>query len=583
MIRFLLVWVLCLSFSTTFADESSRIVADFLMGTDPKINAIDKVRDFRKDFGGLWQQALQRPEADYQRMAAETVARAHEYGIPSLTELVPDLEAILTRPTSHPTARYAAARALIVLDHRESSQKLLDAGQQYGSDLRQLVEPALATWDFSPARAVWNDRLSQQDVFPRDLILALRCMGTVRDNSSLEAMKKLTSDIHQPVNIRLEAASSAGQIAESGLETVAEQLANDDRRNPVINRLCAIRLLSRHSSDHTLQILIALSDETDATVVATAMHRILEVNPDQILHLAEGALRNADSRVRQAAVRACDLRPDAERLTAMAPLLADDHPKVRETVCSSFCRLAADPQFNESIRSLSMGILAGDQWRGQIQATLVLGTLGHDPAGNRMVELLKSPRADVRIHAAWGLRKLEIPETIPAILSEINHLTEARRKGIVPGVDEQVAHLLEACARMKVMEASDIFLMYVQKEPVPGDNILCRCAASWGLGHLYEGSANEAISEVLIERVVDDADQPRELDIVKHMAVLSLARMKAVQEASSLKASLSLHPPASALDVATRWAFHELTGEKLPDPEIPRLPDGRWFLDPADP
>jgi hypothetical protein len=116
--------------------EAARVQADlapdFLMDTDPEFHALPLVKEFKRDFKGTWLLALQRPEADYQRMAAETVARAHEHGIPDLIQLAPALEEILGAPASHPASRYAAARALIALGSRESAPRLLEAGLKYG-------------------------------------------------------------------------------------------------------------------------------------------------------------------------------------------------------------------------------------------------------------------------------------------------------------------------------------------------------------------------------------------------------------------------------------------------------------------
>jgi HEAT repeat protein len=579
--RFLIGFLVSLLASMAIAE--TPIHADFLMGTDPEIRGLEKVRDFRKDFRGLWQQALRRPEADYQRLAAETISRGHKYGIPGLSDLVPDLENVLTLPESHPAARFASARALIVLDHQQSAQKLFDTGLKYGSDLRQLTEPAIAVWDFQPARTEWIKRLDQKDVYPRDLILAMRCLGKVREAAALKSLTGAAMDVHRQAAIRLEAAAAAGEIVEAGLESNAQQLADESRGMVVINRLCALRLLARHNSENTCDMLMRLAGENDATVAVTAIERLMTISPDRAVTLADAAVSNSDARVRKAGVAAYSLRPSTERIPLIAAMLSDEHPMVRETACSSLCQLAKETTLQESVLSSAMEILHADRWQGQVQAALVLGTLEHLPAAARFSELLDSPRPEVQIHAAWGLRKLAVPETVPIILSTIRKRTEERRKENRPGLDEMVAHLFEACARMKVIEARDILLMYVPKSPLPGDTRLCRRAANWALGHLYEGNPDETVSEALIARVLDDADQPKEVEIVKYMAVLSLVRMKAVDQGSSLKASLSIHPEASALDLATRWAVLQLTGEKLPDPNPPVLSDGEWFLEPLEP
>ncbi|MEO2032203.1 MAG: hypothetical protein ABGZ35_08965, partial [Planctomycetaceae bacterium] len=146
---------------------SAGIEPDFLMDSDPELRIPQPVKDFNPELAVLWMKALERLEIDMQRMAAETIARAHEYGIPDLIKAVPRLEEILLAEASHPAARFAAARALIVLESHDSSDKLFEASQAYGADLRQLVEPALATWGNALAKTVWIERIGTAETRPR--------------------------------------------------------------------------------------------------------------------------------------------------------------------------------------------------------------------------------------------------------------------------------------------------------------------------------------------------------------------------------------------------------------------------------
>ena len=582
MLRCSLIWAAALLLMFLAATANAEIVADYLMGTDPEFPAPALVKDFKRDFKGLWLQALQRPETDYQRMAAETVARAHEYGIPDLIELAPTLEKILTTSSSHPSARFAAARALIILDSRDSAAKLLGAGLSNGADLRQLVEPALADWNFAPAQAVWMKRLESPQTFPRDLMLALHGLGQSRDKAALPTISKIAMDMLRPSHIRLEAAQAAGEIVDSGLETDADQLVHDRRVSPLINRLCAVRFLSRHSSEQARKLLIELATDQEPSLAAAALQRLNEIDPELVVPMAEQAMQSADLHVREAGANAYILRPSPDRIKPLARLLDDDHPSLRKLVGESLVKLDDNPQLSEVIRTESMLLLAGDRWQGQEQATLVLGMLDHKPAADRLVELLESPRRDVMIAAAWGLRKLAEPHTIPAIVDKIRRQTLERKDRDVPGFDEQVAHLFEACGKLHVMDAEPLMMQYVPKEGIRGERILSRSAAIWALGHLHAGTPNVSVGDALIARVLDDADKPREIPLVKQMSVVSLVRMNAVQYGRELKSSIALHTPATPLDLATRWAVRELTGEELPASALGRFPDGSWFLEPLE-
>ena len=560
----------------------AELTPDFLMQSDPPFRALPLVKDFQKDFAGIWLLALQRPEVDYQRKAAETVARAHAYGIPNLTQLVPQLETILTAKGSHRAARYAAARALIVLEARDSAAKLLQAGLDYGSELRQLVEPALAQWDFIPARAVWNQRLESAQTFPRDLVLALRGLGQVRESNALPAISKIAIDPLRPSNVRLEAAKAAGEITESGLEADADKLAHDRTRNPLINRLCAVQFLARHTSEPARSILIELGHDAEPSLAAAALRRLNEIDPELGVPLAEDALRSADPQVREAGANSYIKRPSQDRIVSLAKLLDDDHPSLRSLVGENMYRLAENSELNDAIRAESMRILWGNRWQGQLQATLVLGMLDHKPAADRFVELLESPRADVRIHAAWGLRKLAEPRTIPVIVEKIRGLNVERNQRRIPGVDEQLAHLFEAAGVMMVKDLEPLMLELVPKDLTRTADFT-RSAAIWALGRLHAGTLDSPLADALMERVLDNSLRPPESPLVKRMSIVTLVRMKAVSYSPSLKKSFATHEPGTEVDLAARWAVHELTGEDIPPPTPRSFPEGAWFLEPLGP
>ncbi|HTI49914.1 MAG TPA: HEAT repeat domain-containing protein, partial [Planctomycetaceae bacterium] len=464
----------------------------------------------------------------------------------------------------------------------DSAAKLLEAGLQHGSDLRQLVEAALAEWHFGEARSVWMKRLESTQSLSRDLILALRGLGKVRDTNALPSILTIAADPLRPSHIRLEAAQSAGQIVDTGLETEAEQLTHDRRSIPMINRLCAVQFLMRHSSEPARRLLLELAVDAEPSLAVAALNRLNEIDPELVLPLAEEAMQNADPHVRAAGANAYLDRPSPERVKRLARLLDDDHPAVRKRVAEGLYRLAEKPELGEVLRAESMQVLAGDRWQGQVQATLVLGMRDHKPAADRLVQLLEVSRPDVMIHAAWGLRKLAEPHTIPVIVDKLRRQTHARHTGRVPGVDEQVAHLFEACGKLKVMEAEPLMIQYVPKD-VTRTMDLSRSAAIWALGHLHAGTPSGPVGDMLIARVRDSSLKPPESPLVKQMSVVALVRMKAVQYGAALKGSIALHAQASALDLATRWAVRELTGEELPAPAPLKYPEGAWFLEPLDP
>lgn len=576
MLRYLTILPLLFLFSTSAVAE---IKPDFLMDTDPTFQALPLRKDFQRDFKGVWSQALRRPEADYQRRAAETIARAHEYGIPGLTSLTPDLETILTSPTSHPSARFAAAHALIVLDSRNSADKLWEAGLNHGADLRQLTEPTMAKWNHALAKEIWKQRLQAPRTFPRDLILALRGLAEVKDESSVEMMMPIVTDPLRPSDIRLEAAQSAGTIKDSGLEADAGRLVNDARGNRLVNRLCAVRLLAKHSSDSAQKSLLELAREPDAAVASAAMNRLIELDPHLVFPIVNDAMANLDPRVRKAATVAYLKVPTAEFVRPLAKMLSDDHPDVRTFVAEGLLEWTSHSELMPLIATEALAILAADRWQGQTQATMLLGAMEHRPAADLMVQRLTSDHPEVATRAAWGLRKLAVPETIPVVVSRAIELSKERNKRVIPKVDDQVAHLIEACGVMQVHDVEPLLIKLVPKD-VTRTLDLTRGAAIWALGRLKEGKPDSKLADDLIGRIQDDSPKPPESLTVKQAAAVAVGRMGAKEFAPALKNSLGINVPGSEVDLATRWAFQEITGETLPPPVPRKVPDGHWFLEP---
>ena len=578
MLRCFFLWALIVL--TPFAaGVGGELTADFLMDTDPEFPAPALAKRFTRDFQGLWLQALKKPEVDLQRMTAETVARAHLHGIPGLTALIPELETIFTANYSHPSARFAAARALIVLESRDSAAKLFEISQKQGSDLRQLVEPALAKWDFSPVRAVWMARLLSPKTELTETILAIHGLGQVRDPAAIPVLSSIFRDSLRSASLRIEAAQAAGTIMDAGLEGDARQLFASLTPSPVVNRLCAVRLLERHSSDEARQILVQLAQEFDPSFSADAMKRLNELDPELVTPLADTGMGHADQHLREQAAHSYFLRPSVERIQRLAILLGDPHPAIRQRVAAGLFELSQKPEFDETIRTSAMLVLNSDRWQGQSQGALLLGQLQHGAAADRCVTLLESNRPEVMIAVAWALRKLAEPRTAVAIVDKIRRQTAERKLRPIRGVDEQVGHLFEACGVMKIKEAEPLILGYVPKDLTM---IRSRGGAIWALGQLHLGVPDDNLSNQLIGRYLDDQANYPEHPLIKQASVVAIARMDAKQQAEVLRKFLTPRPSPTPLGLATRWAARELTGEEFPEPEPDAYPQGVWFLEPLD-
>jgi HEAT repeat protein len=227
--------------------------------------------------------------------------------------------------------------------------------------------------------------------------------------------------------------------------------------------------------------------------------------------------------------------------------------------------------------------MAAEGWRGQEQAQLLLAALDHKPAAPRMVELLESPRGEVMVAAAWGLRKLAVPDTLAAMLDKAGRQTDFRltAAGVIsPHLDHQVAHLFETMGIMKYAPAEPLLRRYVPKDFMYG--MESRPSAIWALGLLHAGTPDEPLAQQFMERLTDPSTSPPEQDRVRVASAISLGRMKAVSQVPAIKRYMGprVHPLASS--VAMQWAIRELTGEQLPDAEPLINSRGNFFLEPLD-
>ena len=576
MYSFLLI-LTCLSVDAPAAP--APIAPDYAMDSDPLLTDLSVIKAYSDKYLPLWLQALGRPEADLQRLAAETVAQAHLDGTPKMDQAKPALIRIVSTKETHPSARFTAARALIVLEAKEAAPQLWQAGQAHGADLRQLVEPALARWKHPPAYEAWRKRLTTADSSHRDLMLAIRCLGDARDLPALPQLLAIALDSRRVDAERLAAARAAGQIQDNGREEDAGKLARPE--GTMIDRLCAAALLQRHSSDAARTILLALAADPQPSVAVSAFSRLNAIDFSLALPLAEKSLQNPDSGVRREAVRAYAAVPTLERIQSIGKLLDDPHPSVRGLIREEFRRLAGDPRYGDAVRRSAVEALAAESWRGQEQAALLLAALDHKPAAPRLLKLLDSPRGEVMIASAWALRKLALPETLPVMLERASHLTDVRRRQQnFDSLDFEVAHLFEAMGLMKYQPAEPLMKRYIEKSIPMGE--YSRSAAIWALGKLHAGQPDEALGSAIVGRVTEPfTGFPPEAMRVRHAGAIALGTMKSKSQAGQLRA-FSRQTGGNKLYLAIRWSLKEISGEELPMPGPLAVSKGGWFLEPLD-
>ncbi|MFG0333055.1 MAG: HEAT repeat domain-containing protein [Maioricimonas sp. JB049] len=555
------------------------IRVQFAMYENPQLETPKSRLQLNQALLPLWREALRRPEADYQRLAATAIADAAEAGFPDLEPAQDDLQAVLTSKQNHPAARTAAARALIALQARDSARLLFEASQSMTAPMRLLVEPALARWKFEPILPVWRGRVREPLTNRRELILALEGLAQVGDAQPLEEILAIVHSPDRPVDIRLAAARTAGAVTDRKLEPHAARLMNHPRATPV-HRLCAVALLKRQTSDLAQQQLTELAGDANPAVAEKALGHLFAIDPAMVLPLANQAIRHTDPKVRRRSADALVALPDPQRVERLASLLDDPHPQVRRSVRDDLYQLAGNDELSDAVRQSATAVLNNASWRGQEQAAILLGALDEETAAGRLLELLHAERAEVNVASAWALRELAIPETAPEILDHVLQQTKARRAGEgTPGIDERVAHLFETLALLDFKPAESLLREYVPKNFING--YYSRGAAIWALGLMYAGRPDEDLVEQFVGRMMDMHPTNPDVDIVYEMSATALGRMKAASRLPEFEERLNTISAHERLAYAIRWALEQITGEPIPAPGPMIRARAGWFLEPA--
>jgi HEAT repeat protein len=568
--------------------ESLAEVVDSPMYRDPvvPVSRIEEVWSSKSI--NLWLRALERPETDMKRQAADDIVLAHKRGVKGLDKTVAGLRAALDRPEQHPVVRLAVARALLALDVRAAAASLWQHAKSDGGDLADLVEPVLARWGHRPARTVWLERLRNPAARTRELVLAIGCLETVGEERAVERLRELVLSPRTPAPVRLQAARALGAIRKTGLEKDAQTLAADATTRGITSRLAAAALVRWHTSQDAVALQQRLTGDREPAVTTAAAAPLVAKDPKLVLASLDHLLGSPDAGVRLLGVEVLFRLPDERHVGLLGRRLDDFDPDVRLKARQSLRTLAGKKELRQPVLDTTVEALAEKSWRGQEQSAILLAQLDHKPAAQRLVELLSSPRPEVFVAAAWGLRNLSVRDTLPAVVDYVRDELErqmsrdhrpGREKVLTGWIDNQLAQLNQFLGQQKYAPADSVLRKFVPKitNPMIAE---ARAGAIWALGKILEGKTDAGLATALTERLNDIRSIPPEAGQVRWMAAVTLARIKATESLPSLR----MNSPGEELSVnvvpnACSWAVAQLTGQKMPPARtIRREVSSGWTL-----
>ncbi len=525
----------------------------------------------------LWARALDRPDAELQRLVIDTLAVAHQRGIDGIDEFEPRLVEIAKSPDTSPDVLRAVVRTLIVFDAKDQASLLAELARKHGVSIGQIVEPALARWQSPVMEEDWLSRVSGPSGATSMVTIAMDGLAALQSEKASEPLQKLVRNIGTPSQLRLAAARALAQLHNTGLVDLARELSAMPSQPDALHPLLAIQLLVRHVDPEAIALFEELLNRDNTAVQSESLANLYRIDFNLVDPYCDQFATSRDSNVRRWCLRTLFDTKRADRVNLICQLLNDVNPNLRRKAADSLIQLARDAGLEETVIEETEKVLARDDWRACEQACVVLTKLDHRPIGRRMVELLGHPRGEVQVAAAWGLTKLRIEELLPDMLDHAQSIYDGFRSGILndnmPGASLHVAHLFIAFGDQTYQAAEPLMRKYMPKDRSLGYE--SRAAAAWALGMLHQGDADSELVAICVGRLNDNGIEADDFDL-RSMCAISLGRMMAESALPDLRKNASVAMPACY------WAIERMTGEKPPEFTYDADVVDDWFLSPID-
>lgn len=568
-----------------------ELAVDQAQQLDPLVKIPIEMATFSKKLLPLWEQALDRPDAEPRRMAIDTITLAKRRGMEGLEATVPRLTRALTDDTD-PLIRRAAAGALVALDASSAAASLAEVADRDGLLVARLVDPALARWDHRPSRDRWLARIAEPSTPAGLRLSAIESLGAVREPRAAPALLELVTDRDVPAEVRLAAARALGQASETSVFDTAARMAGAAPTADIgpgsLDRLLAVALmegdahvLGGSSEADALALLARLAVDPEPAVATAALRRLDALDAAAALAIARASLSVTDAGQRYLAARLAARPGDADCIGRIGPLLGDRNPTLRRFVAGTLADFGADASLRQPVIDQGIAALSGDQWRALEQAALLLGHLDHEPAAERLVALLDHDRDEVAVSAAWALRKLQIEATLPGLLAYATTLRERLQAQTPPELmakyGRQAQQLHQLFGILRYREADPLLREYVPKAQI---DTRARSSAFWALGLIHEDDAECDLAPTFAERLADVTSLPPESGVVRWMAAVGLGRFKAASQLETLRQFAARDTMFVESGIASYWAIERITGEPMPPEPVEAMRIGGWFLEP---
>lgn len=577
-ICWLLGLVMVLSISVHCSSCNAQVLkVENLWPRDFDFEVIPPIPTLPPAYKTLWMESLDHKENDLKLEIISSIEEVHLAGSDQ-SESAPKFRSMVSKDNHH-LVNMALVSLLVSLDDRESADALFGLLNPGRIEISQIVEPALAKWQYGPIIDVWKTRLKNHfekgNIRHSLMSLALDGLRTNHDEESFELLKRLVESTRENPRFRLAAADAIGQMKNRGLEQTAARLAANEGPEKFVDRLCAIKLLNQHDSDPAKEIIKAQLQDAQQVVAGAAWKRILELDSATAVTFVNQGVASDDPWVRGYAVQALIEQPNLKRIKRLGKLLDDRHPNVRKAACEGLFHLAqSSSKFDKQVRETgTKAVLESPSGNWGVEQSLILLTsLDHKPVAKNAVELLKSKHFRVSTTAAWALSRLQVKNTLPKMLKQATQVSDdllARNPMDIANAKELpeldlLAHLFDAFGEMNYQKAEPLLMRFVPKRVELLDN--CRPAAVTALGKFYAGKADDGLVRKLATRMKDVNSDPAERDSVCSACAIAMGRMRAKSAVRDLNRLIEVDFPVGNFSYGLFWALQEIEGAEIPKP-----------------
>ncbi|NIP85325.1 MAG: hypothetical protein GTO03_07105, partial [Planctomycetales bacterium] len=366
-----------------------------------------------------------------------------------------------------------------------------------------------------------------------------------------------------------------------------------------VDRLAATRLLAEHQGAEVQQFLLERALDLEPAVAAIALRRLQQLDPRSITPIVDRLVRSPDAQVRMLTAQMLVHHGTVAAVQRLSDLMADVNPDLRLFAREALIGLDAQPALSPAIRQAATSVMDGDNLHARQHAIVLLGAVDHEPAAQRLVELLEEDQPEIYVTAAWSLRKLAVPATAQPIRKKIRREIDAtnamgqRNQGdkgpfAMPQLRlaDQVTHLLEALGEIKDRDATALFFEFLPRPPEtsifdpPTVEVVYfedpRSAALWALAACYAGEPSPEVLQAVTERFRDSEEE----ESIRAMAAITLGRLASPSSQALLRREFHPEDPYTPLGHASSWALQQLTGGEPHVWKRPQAVQLNWFLEP---